>query len=633
MTVYCTIGIAGHTDHGKTTLVRNLTGKKYENSVVKEKHRGRTIESDIYSYPATEGLEAALIDTPGHARYVKNTIRGLSSVDMGILVIAADDGIMPQTLEHLRILDFLGIDHGCIVLGKTDLVDEEILELAELEIQEAVQGTVFENKPVIHYSSEDNRGLDQIHRMIREEIPLICGKSIEAPFRMWIDRVRSIPGFGTVVCGTIRSGSIATDDVVQLLPNLRESRARTIQTHHQKVTQAMAGQRVGINLPKISLSDVKTGMMLSRTMRSNLYRFLNVELHATRLIQSRQRVKLHVGTASINTMVIQMGTDYLHPGQTGWAQLRLPEPIAAEPGDRFLICSLNTHCIIGGGTLFETAKLKFKAKRLSVSLPYLQAVKNRDLPEIVINFCRQRLRQPVTIAEIAEYTGIPGNEIKPVMDRMTAEREFVLLSREQYYLQTKFRQLCHDLYDTISRLIIQVPFKGKINQGAILKHIASDYDELIIRTVLHDLHHNQKIVLQGGMISVPMDNLVFTKTQKRMLDSILRYSEEIGIPFTTGAFCRSFKTYLKKDDVQPYIDFLEFQGKIIRLNTECYISIRVIEEVKKKVARAIQSKGSISLTDSKDVLGYGRSKGAPVLEYLDEIGFTVRQGNERMLAM
>ena len=632
MKAYCTIGIAGHTDHGKTTLVRSLTGKKDEHAVVKEKHRGITIEPAIYRYPVTDDFQVALIDTPGHARYVKNTIRGLASVDMGILVIAADDGIMPQTLEHLRILDFLGIDHGCIVLSKTDLVDEEILELAELEIQEAVQGTVLENKPVIHYSSETNRGLEQLHRIIREEMSMIDGKAIEAPFRMWIDRVRSIPGFGTVAAGTIWSGSIATDDAVQLLPNLRESRARTIQIHHQKVSQAVAGQRAGINLPKVSLSDVKSGMALSRRFHSNLYRFLNIELHASHLIQNNQRVKLHVGTVSINAMVTLMGRDRLNPGETGWAQLRLPEPIAAEPKDPFLISSLNTHGIMGGGIIFETATFKFKAKRLPGTLPYLEAVKSGDTHEIITNFCRQRLRHPVTLHELAEYTGIPKDQIESELSRMTTDQVLVHLPQEQYYLQEEFRQLGYNLHESISRLIIQEPFRGKISQEAILKHIASDYDESIIRSVLQNLHRNRKIVLQGGMISIPMDTLVFSKSQKKILDSLLRYSDEIGIPFTIGAFCRTYKKESRKDIVQPYIDFLQFQGKVIRLNTDCYISIRVIEDVKKKVAQAIQSKGSITVTDSKDVLGYGRTKGAPVLEYLDEIGFTFRKGNERVLS-
>ncbi|MFH2065372.1 MAG: selenocysteine-specific translation elongation factor [Pseudomonadota bacterium] len=632
MAKFITIGVAGHTGHGKTTLVRSLTGMPAD-IMEGEKQHGAGMESGVFPLSMEIDIQAALMDTPGHIRYLKNTIRGLCSVDMGILVIAADDGIMPQTREHLNVFTCLGINHGFIVLSRTDLVDEELLELAELEIQEAVEGTLFEGKPVIPFSMNEPESPERIRTAIQNEVQSIQGKSMNLPFRMWVDRVRSIAGFGTVACGTICSGQVSVDDGIRILPENRESRARTLEVHHRKVSQALAGQRVGINLPKVSIQDVRPGMMLSASSLKDFHRFFNVELHVFRPVQNGQRVRLHLGTASGNAMVVLMETANLNPGGTGLAQLRLEDPIPAIPHDRFIICSLNLHTVMGGGTVLEISEYKFKSARLPGTLPYLKAVRNRDIPALIAGFCRQRFKRPVTKSEIAEYSGLPVRNIQSVIQRMTEQDELLALSGEQYYLMDEYRKLYQELPKIINRILTTDPFKGKTNKEAIRKHLTYGYDELLIKTMLQELHNRKMIFLKDGMISAPMETLTFSRPQKQMLDSLLRYSDEVGIPFSIGGFCRIIKKGTRKEEAQAYLDFLQFQGKLIRLNDDCYISSSMMEEIKKKVAQAIREKGSISVTDSKDIFGYGRTKGAPVLEYLDEIGFTSRKGDERILMM
>lgn len=257
-----TIGIAGHVDHGKTSLVRALTGIDTDR-LKEEKQRGLSIEPGIAPLTLPSGESIALMDVPGHSDFLKNTIRGLSSVDLAVLVVAADDGVMPQTLDHLEVLKFLKAQGGFIVLSKTDLVDEETVGLAELEIREIVKDTFLEGKPVLPFSAIDNRGLPDILRSLEKEGKKAQGKSIKAPFRLWIDQVRTFSGFGTVVSGTIQTGVLKQDDLLQLQPTQKETRARFLEVHHQKVGQAVAGQRVGINLHKISVQEVSPGMVLA----------------------------------------------------------------------------------------------------------------------------------------------------------------------------------------------------------------------------------------------------------------------------------------------------------------------------------------------------------------------------------
>lgn len=244
---HITIGVAGHVDHGKTSLVKALTGIDTDR-LQEEKRRGLSIESGIAPLALTPGGTVAFVDVPGHTDFMKNTIRGLSSVDAAILVVAADDGVMPQTREHMEILRFLGAETGFVVLSKVDLVDEETLEMAVLEIRELLAGTVLEEKPIIPFSAVDQRGVEEIRGQIEKLSETCRGKNAEDPFRLWIDQIRGVQGFGSVVSGTVLSGMLKENDPLVLLPSGLEIRVRSLEVHHKRVEETVAGQRVGISL-------------------------------------------------------------------------------------------------------------------------------------------------------------------------------------------------------------------------------------------------------------------------------------------------------------------------------------------------------------------------------------------------
>ena len=309
MNKFISVGIAGHVDHGKTTLVRCLTGIDTDR-LGEEKRRGLSIEPGIAPLKLPSGEMVALVDVPGHSDFIKNTIRGLSAVDIAILVVAADDGVMPQTRDHMAILNFLKPKGGFVVLSKADVVDGETLELAQMEIRETLSGSFLEGKPIIPFSAVDGRGLDRVLQAIEKEAHHTCGKSVAAPFRLWIDQVRSFPGFGTVVSGTVFSGSIRQQQAVELLPLGKEAKVRFIETHHQRVEQAVAGQRAGLNLQGISLQEIGLGMVLASPGVLRPARLLNSELslipNVNRPLLNRQQVRLFIGTHSTTALLVIM---------------------------------------------------------------------------------------------------------------------------------------------------------------------------------------------------------------------------------------------------------------------------------------------------------------------------------------
>ncbi|MBU1902662.1 MAG: selenocysteine-specific translation elongation factor, partial [Proteobacteria bacterium] len=362
MDKFVTVGIAGHVDHGKTSLVKAMTGIDTDR-LQEEKRRGLSIESGIAPMGLSSGESVALVDVPGHTDFLKNTIRGLSGVDAAVLVVAADDGVMPQTREHIEILRFFGAETGFVVLNKADLVDEETLDLAELEVRELLEGSFLENSPIIPFSAVDRRGLDEIRTEIECLVEASPGKDVQAPFRLWIDQVKSFSGFGTVVSGTVASGKLVVNNPVQILPSGIETRARSLESHHHKINQVAAGQRAGVNLHKISANEVSRGMVLAEPGFITPGYILNVDIQALgsakSSIKNRQRVKLYLGTSVTNALVVLMDKENLAPGEEGLAQLRLMKPVVAIPGDPFVICPLNIQSIMGGGRALEITWEKY----------------------------------------------------------------------------------------------------------------------------------------------------------------------------------------------------------------------------------------------------------------------------------
>jgi selenocysteine-specific elongation factor len=632
---YITVGIAGHVDHGKTSLVRTLTGIDTDR-LEEEKRRGLSIESGVAPFLSTSGLSIALVDVPGHTDFLKNTIRGLSCVDMAILVVAADDGVMPQTREHLEILDLFGAKTGFVVLSKTDMVDRETLELAELEISEVVRGTVIQGKPVIPFSALDRRGLDDIRSAIEAEAAHLESKSAEDPFRLWIDQVSGVAGFGTVVTGTILAGTLTQDDSMVLLPSGLETRARSLETHHKLIEKAYAGQRVGINLHRIPLDQVSRGMLLvAPGLLSHSY-LLNANLKvletAKAPIRNRQKVKLYLGTSVTNTLVILMEKQSLQPGEHGLAQLRLMKPVAAMPRDPFVICPLNLNTVMGGGNVLEIPREKFWVVKAERTLPYLSALKSCDLPNCVQKFFDAHIDQLLVPAELARTSGFSVDETTALLKEKEKAGEVLTFRDKGFFSRKRYEQLKKELPGLLQDILSKDPMKRNAKAEEIRRQLSPHLEEEVFQRMLSDLCRDGKLVKIDGGFQVSGLSVNLSPHQAKLAALCMNYALESGFaPFSGDTVWKLPGMKYEKQDIDKMLSRLRSEGKLVRLKDGRYIPSDCLEAIKEKVRGVVAATGVFTLDDLRTTLGYGRRIGVIVLEYLDSIGFTSRRGEGRVL--
>ena len=630
---HITIGIAGHAGHGKTTVAKTLRAFGQGTDEARDSSHLLSSGTEISGFWLSDNQHVALIDIPGTRSSIKNTIRGLSAVDACILVIAADDGLMPQTIEHLKIISHLKIRHGIIILSKIDLVDSELMELATLEIQEAAQDTTFFAQPIVPFSAGDMDSHKALRTSLWQCIDKISGKNTDTPFRMWTDEIKSIPGFGTVACGTIFSGTIAQNDPLYLLPPGRKTKARFIEIHGQKVASAKAGQRVGINLPKITNNDICRGMVLVKQLPDSLYVFLNAELTANETIMDSQRVKLFIGTSVSNARIVMMDRQRLESGQTGLVQFRLQKPIFIRVRDPFVICRLNTQTIIGGGMILETTKEKFRAVKSRRLLPYLKALQFGDIQKTIQLYLHIHPNHLVTRKHLAEYTGFSEQS---VFEKTTEMIQAGALMDDDFYgfvLTAMYEKQTATILQSMETLLSADIAQKSVKEQEIRRTTNPRADDDLLKFLLNRLCTENRIIRRNGGY-VPADySPRLNREQQKLADKLMNYAKISELmTFTAGNICRMMDPEYDKTEAQKILDYLNDQGKLIRLNNNHFLHADAIDEIKQRVIRKINEKGSIHLTDSMDVLGYGRSKAAPVFEYLDDIGFTCRCGDRRMLA-
>lgn len=363
------IGTAGHVDHGKTALIKALTGIETDR-LAEEKKRGITIELGFAHIEWPDGTQAGIVDVPGHEKFIKNMLAGAGGIDLAMLVVAADEGFMPQTVEHLNILTLLGIKDGLIVITKKDMVDEEWLDMIKQDVKERAKGTFLEGKPIMCVSAYTGEGIAELKEELYKLVSKAGEKNMRAAFRLPIDRVFSVDGFGTVVTGTLIEGSMNEGDAAELVPGGAETRIRNLQVHGNTVKTAYAGQRVAVNLAGLKKTDVQRGDCVAKPNTVRVSRMLDVKLmnlkNSGRVITNDMQVHLYHGSAVMLAKVVLLERDALEPGESGYAQLRMTEPIAAKNGDRFVIRFYSPLETIGGGVILDDAPMKHKRNVPSV---------------------------------------------------------------------------------------------------------------------------------------------------------------------------------------------------------------------------------------------------------------------------
>jgi selenocysteine-specific elongation factor len=522
------------------------------------------------------------------------------------------------------------------VLSKVDLVDQETMEVAEMEIREIVEGSFLENKALIQFSAMENRGLQEILSAIESEAEHVDGKAIQAPFRLWIDQIRSFPGFGTVASGTVISGSIRRDDTLELMPSGKAAKVRFIEVHHQRVEQAVAGQRVGLNLHNISLEDVNLGTVIASPGVLTPTGLLNAELSllpaARRPVLNRQRVKLYLGIYCTNALVVMMENERLHPGETGLVQLRLQESLAVLPRDPFVISPMNLHAVIGGGRILEIPKEKFRASKAEKTLAYLQPLQREDVKSIISLYFLKFPSRLVTVEEITSTTGFPAESVQAGIKSKMRSGKLLHLDGRRYFDRSRYELLKKQVVEVGKKILSKDAFKSTASGDEIRFRLDPNLDAGLFERMLGELCKEGKLTWTPKGYRVPNFVVKHPSFRERLIEHLVDFAKKQGYgTFSAGTFWKLHGEGIAHRDVEKVLDHLLAQKKLVQLNDGRFLTVEALKEIKEKVTALILRKGSLTIEDGKKLLGYGRNRAVPVLDYLDGIGLTCRMGDERVL--
>ncbi len=627
------IGTAGHVDHGKTALVKALTGIDTDR-LKEEKERGMTIEPGFAYLNLPSGRVVSVVDVPGHERFIKNMLRGISGVDVALLVVAADDGVMPQTREHLDILKLLNIQHGLAVLSKVDLVDEETLLMAIEEVRHLVQGSFLEGSATLPCSAQTGQGIEKIIQTIDHLIDRVIERNQGGIFRLPIDRVFTMTGYGTVVTGTIASGKIKKGDTVQVYPIGKTTMVRNIQIHNQWVHEADAGQRVGLNLPNMKVEEIERGMVLSEPQALTSTHLMNAKFqylksNATPL-SNGIRIKFYSGTTEVIGRMVLMEKDSLLPGEECFVQFRLEKRISLLPYDRYIVRTLSPTLTIGGGFILEIQPKKYSIRR-SQSIDYLKILEERNLHEAIEILAKREKDQPLRVIDLARSTGLDQEEVAKKCDDLTKEQRLVWIGEGALIHIDSFRDLKKELLERLREFHEKNPDLKDASQEEMRSKMSPRLDQKLFEEILQKLQEEGKIQIRQGRVKLFGFQQSLNAKQKTVYNELDRLCKESGFRPLPMNLLNETKSRHGEKEVEQVLKVMINEGRLVKLNNGRLVHSESIEKIKKMLKEHITKKGQVTLAESVELLGVGRTQGQPIFEYLDAIRFTMRIGDHRVL--
>lgn len=629
------IGTAGHIDHGKTTLIKALTGRETD-TTKEEKERGISINLGFTFFDLPSGRRAGIIDVPGHEKFIKNMLAGISSVDVVVLVIAADEGIMPQTEEHLEILQLLNVKRGIVALTKCDLVDEEWVEMIKDDVNDKFKGTFLEGSKIIPVSSKTKEGIAELTAEIDKITEEVEEKDTEGHFRLPIDRVFSISGFGTVITGTVISGRIKEGDSICIYPSMVEGKIRNIQVHDTDVEMAEAGQRCALNISGVKKDQIERGNVVSLPNMMEPSMIIDCKLYhiksAEKPIENRQRVRLYHGTSEILCRVIILDKEEINPGESAYVQLRLEEPLTCQRNDRYVIRSYSPmHTIAGGSIIEPVAK---KAKRFNESYIEELKIKESGKAESIIEKTIENLSSSYpTASDIVKALGKNEENIKEKLDILKEDGNIIelkALDKAVYIHKNFFIKKKNEIEDMLTKFHKENPLKGGMSKEEIKTKVFSknlkqkNYDEIL------SLYEDRKSIKQiNNLLSIYDFKILYSNTQQSMKESILK-------AFKDGAFTPpKFEDLASKEKdrkaFKMVFDSLLDSGELMRIGEDLIFLNDHYENAKNLVKDYIIKNGGITPSDGREILNSSRKYVVGLLEHFDTIKLTKRLDDKRVL--
>ncbi len=644
------IGTAGHIDHGKTTLVKALTGTDTDR-LKEEKARGITIELGFAKLKLPSGISVGVVDVPGHEKFVKNMVAGVAGVDLVALVIAADEGVMPQTKEHLEICQLLGVNHGLVVLTKADMVDEEWLELVKEDVQEFLKGTFLESSPIIPVSAVTGQGLDELLNELDKMVASIPGRTIKGPFRLPVDRSFVMKGFGTVVTGTVISGSASVGDEVTIYPPGHQSRIRTIQIHGKESDKTMPGLRTALNLQGVSKETVQRGMVVALPSSLQPSFLLDIEFYylksAHKPLKHRAPVRFHVGTAEVMGRIL-LHEDEIQPGSKTFCQIKLEEPVAVLPGDRYVIRSYSPIRTIGGGRILNPVPRKRKRYK-EWMWQELKLLAKAEPQEIIEIHLRNSGYRGLSKAEIGIRTGFFGKTLTKLMDSLLSARKIIKFDAEDRFISMDvFNNLMDKVvailqeYHKANPLVEAMPkeeLKSKLFPTS--SHALSSRESGTKAPVQKLFNRLLDSLSKQGTITTDKDSVRLSTHRVRLDGEEEKIKANIEAIFKKAGFTPpSIEEAVKKavddqrdhEEAKQFFQLLVREGKLVKVKDGIFYHPDTLDEIKRRVVDYLKKNQEMSVPDFRNLCGgLSRKFMIPLLEYLDSQKVTIRIGDKRRL--
>ena len=626
------VGTAGHIDHGKTTLIKALTGRNTDRWE-EEQRRGITIDLGFTYFDLKNGDRVGIIDVPGHEKIINNMVAGVVGMDLVLLVVAADEGIMPQTREHMDILGLLGIKKSILVINKCDLVDEEWLELVEEEIQEELEGTFLEGAPVVKVSAATGQGLDELTDTIQQLMSdEVVAKDTQTIPRLPIDRAFTLSGFGTIITGTLISGTITREDVLEMYPIGKECKIRNIQVHGQNQDKCYAGQRVAINLSNVKKKEIRRGCVLAPKNSMKNTDLLDVKLKvledSMRILTNHERLHLYTGTSEILCRAVLLDKEQIGPGEEGLVQLRLEEEIAVKRGDRFVVRFYSPMETIGGGIVLEpnpVRKKRFDAQ----AIEELKKKESGSLGDVMELQIKEHGDTMITLAELAKVMAHSVDELKEYLEELEESGTiFVFPMKKDTYLWHRDSEFAvrQKIEETLQKYHSEHPYrygmkKAEIHNTFLKKIKPNIFDAYIERMTGENVYGRREEYLSLPGYEVPKDAM-YLQTEKLIEDTF----EKAGYDFVRFSEIDFGK--IPRQTAEDVVLMMIDEGKVLRINEEMFTMKHLMDEAKEKIQNHLKEENLITIAQVRDMFSTSRKSAKPILEYMDSIKVTKKTGGE-----
>ena len=632
------VGTAGHIDHGKSALVRALTGIDPDR-LPEEKRRGITIDLGFADLELDE-LRLGFVDVPGHERFVKNMLAGAHGIDLLALVIAADEGVMPQTREHFDICRLLGVRNGLVVITKKDLVDEEMLVLVEDEARDLVMGSFLENAPVVAVSSRTGAGLDDLKLRLTELGRRVPPRSLDFTMRLPIDRAFSMKGFGSVVTGTLVSGKIREGDELELLPSRIPVRVRGLQVHNKSVHEAHAGQRTAVNLAGIDTAQIERGMVLAAVGRLRptqvIDAWIDVLPGASRGVRSRSRVRFHIGAAEVlgRVRVLESSSE-IAPGKGGLAQLRLEAPVVALHGDRFIIRSYSPAETIAGGMIVDPFATKHRAREMQGTLESLHLLMSDDRATKYAGFVKAAGTRGLRLADLAAATGWTNDVLAQVASQVQKEGT-VIDAGGVYLARESLDRLSETVVAELERHHKREPLaRGMLRETLREKVFAHSLPELFAGVIAR-LEAERTVVSEKDIVRSSKHSVGLSDEDAALSKKIEQLYLTAGVeaPAIDEAMTRTEVPVPRRAQARKIMQLLIDDRKLVRVQGEMFMHADVLNDLKNRLqnyASQHEPDRLIDVAAFKDLAGVSRKYAIPLLEYFDRAQVTRRAGDKRLI--